>query len=94
MKKWEKVFKGFCNEYLNLTDRSYTTENDFKDYPLDADMFCTGSDQVWNPEYINSFEWSFALFANESQRIVYAASLGVDKIPERYLPQFTKSLQA
>lgn len=46
--KWEKVFLKFTKEYLDLSDKTYTTENDFKSYPLTADAYCTGSDQVWN----------------------------------------------
>ena len=85
-------FDSFVDNNIKMSDIIYSDKNIVNSEKL-YDLFLVGSDQVWNPEYINSFEWSFALFANESQRIVYAASLGVDKIPERYLPQFTKSLQ-
>lgn len=84
VKKWKKVFKGFCNEYLNLTDRSYTTENDFKDYPLDADMFCTGSDQVWNSKWnqgiISPLYLSFV--PEDKFRFSLAASFGQDKLSQ------------
>lgn len=49
--KWKKVFGEFCNQYLNLTDEIYTTEADFEKYPLNADAYCTGSDQVWNSKW-------------------------------------------
>lgn len=84
VKKWKKVFKGFCNKYLNLTDRSYTTENDFKDYPLDADMFCTGSDQVWNSKWnqgiISPLYLSFV--PEDKFRFSLAASFGQDKLSQ------------
>lgn len=87
----ESKFKDFSDKYI--CTRYISDSCELSILSQEFDCFVIGSDQVWNPEYINSFEWSFALFANESQRIVYAASLGVDKIPERYLPQFTKLLQ-
>ena len=87
----ESKFKDFSDKHI--CTRYISDSCELSILSQEFDCFVIGSDQVWNPEYINSFEWSFALFANESQRIVYAASLGVDKIPERYLPQFTKSLQ-
>lgn len=49
--RWKKIFPDFLNTYLNLSDRIYTSEDDFKTYPLTADVYCTGSDQVWNSKW-------------------------------------------
>lgn len=49
--RWKKVFGGFAQNYLNLSREMYTTEEDFKTYPLTADAYCTGSDQVWNSQW-------------------------------------------
>ena len=69
---------------MNLTDRSYTTEDDFKNYPLDADMFCTGSDQVWNSKWnqgiISSLYLSFV--PEDKFRFSLAASFGQDKLSQ------------
>lgn len=51
IRRWKKVFETFCENNLNLTDKVYTTEEDFKAYPLTADAYCTGSDQVWNSKW-------------------------------------------
>lgn len=51
IKRWELVFEGFRSKYLNLTDTIYTSKEDFKKYPLTADAYCTGSDQVWNSKW-------------------------------------------
>jgi len=48
IQRWKKVFRGFCKEHLNLSEKSYTTTADFESYPFTADAYCTGSDQVWN----------------------------------------------
>lgn len=49
--RWKKVFLKFTKEYLNLSKETYTSEEDFKEYPLEADAYCTGSDQVWNSSW-------------------------------------------
>lgn len=49
--RWKHVFGDFQRKYLHLTDKIYTSEKDFEDYPLEADAYCTGSDQVWNSKW-------------------------------------------
>ena len=46
--KWKSVFNKFITQHFDLTEHVYTYPEDFKKYPIDADIFCTGSDQVWN----------------------------------------------
>lgn len=45
-------------------------------------FFLLGSDQVWNPDYMDSFYMNFALFAPNEKVIAYAASFGINNIPE------------
>ena len=51
--RWKKVFGRFCKEKLSILGPVYSSENDFKGYPLLADLYCTGSDQVWNSKWNN-----------------------------------------
>lgn len=46
------------------------------------DAFVVGSDQVWNPEFINDYNAYFLRFAEPSKRIAVAASFGVSSIPD------------
>ena len=46
--------------------------------------FIAGSDQVWNPIYINDMDKYFLTFAKKEQRISYAASFSCPDIPEQY----------
>lgn len=84
VKKWNKVFDGFLKKNLNLTDKKYVTEEDFKDFPLDSDYYCTGSDQVWNSVWNKGIV--LPLFLNfvpkDKYKFAYAASFGVDKITD------------
>lgn len=43
-----KVFDTFLSKTLNLTEQRYTYDDDFERWPLTSDIYCTGSDQVWN----------------------------------------------
>lgn len=52
--------------------------------------FVVGSDQVWNPEFDHLSEMDTLSFLNEQEGIAYAASFGVDELPEEYAPQLAK----
>ena len=47
IKKWKKVFNDFLKKNLNLTKKVYTYPQDFIENPIEADVFCVGSDQVY-----------------------------------------------
>lgn len=46
------------------------------------DAFITGSDQVWNPHFEFNSEFEFLTFADSEKRFSYAASFGINEIPE------------
>ena len=48
-----------------------------------TDVFCVGSDQVWNA-YYNFSPFNFLDFAGNVKRISYASSMGTNDFPERY----------
>lgn len=79
----KKRFTAFLQDNVALTNR-YTCLQDFKKNPLQADLFISGSDQVWNcsngiiPEFFLDFD------VDTAKRISYGASIGVDSIPEKY----------
>lgn len=55
------------------------------------DIFCVGSDQVWNPEIRKKERWNFFLqFAKPSQKMCIAPSIGVTCIPTQYREEFAK----
>lgn len=55
------------------------------------DYFVVGSDQVWNPCY-EAKEYEFLTFAPKEKRLSFAASIGVDNIPEKDKWYFKKNL--
>ena len=80
--KWKKVFGGFLKEEIHLSQRRYTSEQELIDNPVCADIFCTGSDQVWNSGWNNGIEKPFYLsFVPDGvPKIAVAASMGKNKI--------------
>lgn len=68
----------FRHSKLALTECSYYSADELDANPPAADIYCTGSDQVWNSIWNNGFDRAFYLsFAPEGKKkIAYAASIG------------------
>lgn len=76
--RWKKVFQVFTQNYLNLSEKTYTTAEDFKNYPLTADAYCTGSDQVWNSKWNNGILPCLYLnfIPEDKYKFAFSASFG------------------
>lgn len=78
------VFKKFVKKHLHLTKKTYYTEEDLeKDVPS-ADIYCTGSDQVWNVGWNEKIDYPFFLkFVPDNKKcIAYSASFGKSKLDD------------
>ena len=80
----QKMFSSFRKKYFKLTAQKYYKESDFDKYPLNADAYIVGSDQVWNSVLnhglIRPYYLSFA--PKGKKKIAYSSSFGVDKLKE------------
>ena len=56
------------------------------------DMYCAGSDQIWNPYCKRTGLFNYLGFAERERTFSYAASFGVDSIPEEYMEAVRKGL--
>lgn len=56
------------------------------------DFFVAGSDQLWNPTYDFVGSVDFLAFADNEQKIAYAASFGVSQLPEQVKEQYAQYL--
>lgn len=75
-----RSFQKFWKNYIPTT-RHYKTDTDLQRNPPQADLYITGSDQVWNPD-ITKDKWTtyFLNFGSDSiRRISYASSFGEEK---------------
>ena len=80
----KRCFDAFRVEYLPLTDQRYRSAVELRQNCPDADVYIAGSDQIWNPVFLNGKDPAFFLeFVPEDRRkISYAASFSVDKLSD------------
>ena len=88
-KKFDKFTKRYISQYHTPISDIYVPENIDDEY----DFFVAGSDQIWNPYYLFKSHIEFMDFATKSKRISYAASFGVDKIPNNKISTYKKWLE-
>lgn len=80
VRKQCKVFNDFLNSKVKLT-KPYYSYDDLKNDVPEADIYCTGSDQVWNSDWNNGIEKAFFLeFVDNKPKISYASSFGKEKL--------------
>lgn len=84
----------FLSSYLPVT-REYVGFDQLKNDPPKADVYLTGSDQVWNSYYNHGIDKSFYLdFApKNATRISYAASIGMPEFPANEVDEVVRLLR-
>lgn len=82
VKRWKKVFWSYLQNNITLSKHQYTYESDFQAHPVEADIYCTGSDQVWNSGWNDGIDQRFFLdFTPQNKsRAALAASIGSEKL--------------
>lgn len=78
-KRFEKYRK-----IVKLSDREYNCEQDLIDNCPKADVYMTGSDQVWNTITCDKIDPVFfmSFLKDEQKRVAYAGSFGSSKVKE------------
>lgn len=84
-KKRQNIFEVFSNKYLN--NKNYKT---YKEINEEIDMICIGSDQIWNPHFAEKIYFTYGQFSNNV--FSYAASFGINEIPDEYKEKITEGL--
>lgn len=89
-----KRFEKARAQYLNLT-RKYTAENELRQDKPEADVYMTGSDQVWGPVADGCYDNAYCLsFVNDAdKKVSYAASFGHTEMTEEWKASFKMWLQ-
>ncbi len=85
-------FKHFINKFYRLS-LFYPTEKSLKENPPMYDIYMSGSDQVWNPNFIlqdRTFMLSFA--KDDAKRVSYGSSFAVSQVPKAYKPSYSDCL--
>ncbi len=89
-----KAFVKFTNTYIKVLPLIIIRNNAHLAKILDTyrfDYYIAGSDQVWNPKFSGK-NYEFLTFAPIEKRLSFAASFGVDSIPEKQKNQFATAL--
>lgn len=93
VKKSENLFKKFYQDFFKCSDKEYKTRSSIMENPPLYDIYITGSDQVWNPQYIGFDTNYFLDFAPEnSKKISYASSFSTSDIPSHLFNIYSKKL--
>lgn len=73
-----KTFNKFTNEKLRMTKKVYHSCDELKIDVPEADIYCTGSDQVWNSDWNEGIDEALFLdfVPNNKKCIAYSASFG------------------
>ncbi len=89
------MFSKFLEKYIKMTEKTYTSDRELYDETFDYDIFCTGSDQVWNYGWNEGIEYPYFLaFApGNSRKISYAASFGKSSLYESEIYETRKLLK-
>lgn len=89
-----RVCRDFLRQHCRFT-RPYPTAEALKAEPPIADIYCTGSDQVWNSEHNGGLLGAYFLdFAPAGARkISLASSIGMDAIKEAERPAMAEYLR-
>lgn len=68
--------KRFLIHRIPMSKR-YNSIEELKKNPPNADIYVTGSDQVWNSNYNNGIDTAYFLGFTDKTKISYAASVGI-----------------
>lgn len=83
--------KRFLKHKIKLSKKYVGAESVKKDIPP-ADIYVTGSDQVWNTFYNDGIDDVFFLKFTDKYKISYASSIGMERFPEDDLKEIKESL--
>lgn len=92
-KRLKKVFTKFVDNNLKLTRKYYSMQELVSNKPI-ADIYCSGSDQVWNNYYSTNFEKAYFLdFASKDDICIsLSSSFGKEEFNAKEKEYIKKSL--
>ena len=89
----KRRLRSFLTRRFAFT-RHYRSIGELRRRPPVADLYLTGSDQVWNSSYNDGVDPAFFLDFTSGRKCSYAASVGVDAFPARQEAEVLRLLQA
>lgn len=89
------TFGGFIKKYIHLSKNQYITNDDILKAPPTADIYITGSDQVWNSKYNHGVDKSYYLnyAALGAKKIAFVSSFGKSELEENEINEIKPMLK-
>lgn len=87
-------YSGVCWDLFNQNIKwsKYTAKDEKVGYQYD--FFIAGSDQIWNPVFECNSDREFLVFATDEKKIAYAASIGLDELPNDEIDRYRRYISA
>lgn len=85
-----KVVKDFMGKYINLSPIRYLNEESLLNNTPEADIYCTGGDQMWNEQcnFHKTLREFYLTFAPKGKpKVSFSTSIGKEKFDEWELPE-------
>lgn len=93
-KSLKEKYETFINSHMRLSSKRYKTFSSLKKANLEADVFVSGSDQLWNMDYDCGKDDSYYLrFVKNKRKIAYATSIGKEAIADEELDAITRKIE-
>ena len=87
------MFFKFLNNRIDMTSKTYKTEKELEEENFCYDIYCTGSDQVWNTDCAGFDPAYFLSFVPDGiKKNAYAASFGFSDLPSSYTDEYKRRL--
>lgn len=95
LKRRKSPMWRFLEKNVKLTHKRYTTFSELQYNPPEADVYITGSDQVWNSIWNQGIDRSYFLdFAPAGKpRIAFSASIGREQLDTEEIPETKRLLE-
>lgn len=89
--RYGQTFKHFLSEAISQS-RLYTSSDEIKKDALSYSTIVAGSDQIWAPNVFNPVYMIDFVDGKKVNKVSYAASIGLNEIPEKYVGQYSSLL--
>jgi hypothetical protein len=95
----DRGFEGFRKNYIRQSEKIYYSYKELVEEPPEADVYISGSDQVWNPDLLsfgktnNQIKAYFLDFGDVKKRIAYAVSFGREQLYDDFIQEIIPLLK-
>lgn len=94
--KQHAEFEEFKKSYMVLSDESFSSEEELRNYLIDYDKIIAGSDQIWNINCLDADDAYYLNFNDSVRKFGYSLSFGannpfeVSVAPSKYINWISK----